>query len=154
VQGALETPRDEPGEVVARPSLLALERTLYVLAVIPIVAGTATVVLGSASVPAPGAVSANLESELRFYAVWWIAAGVFLAWLAPRVARRTRELRVFCALLFGAGFARVLAILDAGWPSSGQIVLMGIELSLPAILIAWQVRAVRGQPVAATVDAD
>ena len=77
-----------------------LRRTLYVLAVIPIVAGTLTVLLGADSVPSPGDPSANLESELRFYSVWWIGAGLFLAWLAPRIEERTLELRVFCALLF------------------------------------------------------
>jgi len=59
-----------------------LTRTLYVLSVIPIVAGLATVILGADSVPAPNDAPANVESELRFYSVWWIGAGLFLAWLA------------------------------------------------------------------------
>jgi hypothetical protein len=98
------------------------------------------VVAGSRSVPAAGHPTASVESELRFYSVWWIGAGVFLIWLAPRVAERTRELRAFSALLFLAGLSRVVAIVDVGWPRPGQVVLMGLELGLPVVLVAWQAR--------------
>jgi hypothetical protein len=124
-------------------SVRTLQRTLYVLAVIPVVAGASTVLLGSESVPAAGKPTASIESELRFYSVWWIGAGLFLAWLAPRIEERTRELRVFCALLFLAGLSRVLAILDVGWPRPSQIMLMALEFSIPAILVVWQATVVR-----------
>jgi hypothetical protein len=105
-----------------------------------VVAGGATALLGSASLPSSGEVTASIESELRFYSVWWIGAGLFLAWLAPRVAERTLELRVFCALLFFAGLTRLLAISDAGWPHASQLVLMAFEFVLPVILVIWQAR--------------
>ena len=104
--------------------------------------------LGADSVPSPGDPSANLESELRFYSVWWIGAGLFLAWLAPRVEERTLELRVFCALLFFSGLSRLFAVLATDWPSTGQIILMAIELILPVVLVTWQARVAR--PVRAT----
>ncbi len=115
------------------------------MGVVPIVAGALTVLLGSDSVPSPGDPSANLESELRFYAVWWIGAGLFLIWLAPRVAERTLEVRVFAGLLFLAGVSRLLAALDTDWPSTGQLILMGLELVLPLVLVAWQTRVARSK---------
>lgn len=121
-----------------------LTRTLYALSVIPIAAGLATVVLGADSVPAPNDAPPNVESELRFYSVWWIGAGLFLAWLAPRIEERTLELRVFCALLFLSGVSRLLAAGATDWPSTGQLILMGIELAVPAVLVAWQARAAAG----------
>ena len=120
-----------------------LTRTLYVAAVIPILTGLWTVVAGGDSVPHPNAAPPNVESELRFYAVWWIGAGLFLAWLAPRVTERTLELRVFFALLFLGGVSRVLAAIDTDWPSTGQSVLLGLELVLPVVFIAWQARVTR-----------
>jgi hypothetical protein len=120
-----------------------LRRTLYVVSVVPIVAGAATVLLGADSIPDSGDPSPSLESELRFYSVWWIGAGLFLAWLAPRVERRTTELRVFCALLFLSGLSRIFAAVATDWPSTGQIVLMGFELVLPVVFVAWQARVVR-----------
>ena len=120
-----------------------LRRTLYALSAIPIVAGAATVLLGADSIPSPGDPSPNLESELRFYAVWWIGAGLFLAWLAPRVEERTLELRVFCALLFLSGISRGLAALATDWPSTAQLILMGLELVLPVVFVTWQTRVAR-----------
>ena len=126
----------------------ALRRTLYVLGVIPIFAGAATVLLGADSVTGGGEASPNLESELRFYSVWWIGAGLFLIWLAPRVEERTLETRAFCALLFLGGLSRVFAALATDWPSTGQIVLMVIELTLAIVLAVWQTRVAR--PLRAT----
>ena len=120
-----------------------LRRTLYVVAIVPIVTGALTMLLGADSVPSPGQPSANLESELRFYSVWWIAAGFFLLWLAPRVEERTLEFRAFFALLFLGGFSRVLAALDTDWPSTGQLILMGLEFVLPIVFIVWQALAAR-----------
>ena len=114
-------------------SLRNLQRTLYLLAAIPVVAGAWPVLVGSDSVPHAGQPTASLESELRFYAVWWIGAGIFLAWLAPRVQDRTRELRVFCALLFLGGLSRIVGIIDVGWPRPSQLVLMALEFSVPVI---------------------
>ena len=89
--------------------------------------------------------SPNLESELRFYSVWWIGAGLSLIWLAPRVAERALELRVFSGLLFLAGVSRVLAALDTDWLSTGQLILMGLELVLPVVLVTWQARVARSR---------
>ena len=126
-------------------SLKNLRRTLYVLAVIPIVAGAATALLGTDSLPRAGKPTASVESELRFFSVWWIGAGLFLVWLARRIEERTLELRVFCGLLFLGGLSRILGVLDVGWPAPLQIVLMGLELSLPVVLVVWQAKAVASQ---------
>jgi hypothetical protein len=122
-------------------SATALRAFLYVFAAVAILAGAWTLVLGSDSIPSAGNPNANLESELRFYSTWWIGAGVFLAWLAPRVQDHGRALRAFCALLFLAAVSRVLAVLETDWPSTGQIVLMGVEFALAVILVPWQARA-------------
>jgi hypothetical protein len=121
----------------------ALTRTLYVVAFVPIVTGALTAFLGADSVPSPGDPSPNLESELRFYSVWWIGAGLFLLWLAPRVAERTVEMRVFSGLLFFSGVSRLMAALDTDWPSTGQLILMALELTLPIVFVTWQARVAR-----------
>lgn len=109
----------------------------------PILAGLWTVFAGADSVPAPRDASPSVESELRFYAVWYIGAGLVLLWLAPRLREHAREFRVFCGLLFLSGCSRILAALATDWPPTGQLVLMGIELTLPLLLLAWLSRAVR-----------
>jgi hypothetical protein len=119
---------------------MALRRTLSVVAFVPIITGLLTVLLGADSVIGAEEASPNLESELRFYSVWWIGAGLFLLWLAPQVERRTLELRVFCGLLFLSGVSRLLAAAATDWPSTGQQMLMAIELALPVLLVTWQAR--------------
>lgn len=124
-------------------ALRGLQAFLYLFGTVAIVAGAWTVLAGSESIPSAGDLNANVESELRFYATWWIAAGVFLVWLAPRVESQARALRVFCALLALAATARVLAVLETDWPSTGQTMLMGVEYALAVLLPAWQVRVQR-----------
>ena len=124
-------------------SLSYLRGLLYVFGAVAIVAGAWTVVAGSESIPSAGDLNANVESELRFYSTWWIAAGVFLVWLAPRVEERTRELRVFCALLALAATSRVFAVIDTDWPSTGQTILMVVEYALAALLPLWQAQVRR-----------
>jgi hypothetical protein len=114
-----------------------------VLSVVPIAAGLQSVLLGIDSVPSPGDPSANLDSEFRFYSVWYIGAGLFLIWLARRVEERTLELRVFFGLLFLTGLSRILSAIDMDWPSTGQLVLMGFELVLPVVFVTWQARVAR-----------
>ena len=109
----------------------------------PIAAGLWTVFAGAGSVPAPREASPSVESELRFYSVWYIGVGLALLWLAPRLREHTREFRVFCGLLFLGGCSRILAALATDWPPTGQLVLMVIELTLPLVLLAWLSRALR-----------
>ena len=130
-------------------SLRGLRALIYVFGSVAIVAGAWTVVAGSESIPSAGGLNANVESELRFYATWWIAAGVFLWWLAPRVEERTRELRVFCAVLALAATARVFAVIETDWPSTGQTILMAVEYALAALLPLWQALARARDPRAA-----
>ena len=128
---------------VRRALLKPLQRTLTVLAIVPILAGMWTVLAGADSVPAPRDASPSVESELRFYSVWYVGAGLALLWLAPRLAEHAREFRVFCGLIFLGGFSRVLAALATDWPPTGQVLLMCIEFTLPLVLLAWHARAIR-----------
>ena len=126
-----------------RTLLRTLQRTLTVLAIVPIATGLWTALAGADSVPSPREASPSVESELRFYSVWYIGAGLALLWLAPRLREHAREFRVFCGLIFLAGCSRVLAALATDWPPTGQIILMCIELTLPLALAAWHARAIR-----------
>lgn len=120
-----------------------LRRTLRILAVVPIVAGAATVLFGSGIIPGAERPGASVESELRFYGAWWIGAGLFLLSLAPRIEERGRELQVFAALLVLGAAGRVIALLDDGRPHAQFLVLMGLEIVVAGALVAWQRRVAR-----------
>ena len=116
------------------------------LALVAVVAGAQTVLLGSAVIPDGGAPSASVESELRFYGAWWLGAGLFLAWIARDLERRGGELRAVSAVLFLAGLARLLAWADAGRPHTVFLVLLAFELLLPPLFVVWHARASRNTP--------
>jgi hypothetical protein len=124
-----------------------LQRAIVAVAAVPIATGAVSILFGSAVIPGGGSPSAGVESELRFYAVWWVGAGVFLASLAPRIEERGRALRAVCALLVLGAVGRMLAIFDAGWPPAMFVVLLGLELVVPLVLVVWHVRVMR-KPVA------
>jgi hypothetical protein len=39
--------------------------------------------------------------------------------------------------------SRVIGALATDWPSTGQLILMGLELTLPVVLVTWQARVAR-----------
>lgn len=114
---------------------------LRALALIPMAAGAATVVLGSAIITGAGAPGPSVESELRFYGAWWVGAGLFLWWLAPEVARRRREVRVFAGLLALGATGRLIGLLVDGEPHWQFAALMVIEYAIAAALLALASRA-------------
>jgi hypothetical protein len=109
-----------------------------VLGAVALVAGTASVVLGLASIPAVGPIHANADSELRFYAVWYAAAGLVLLRSAPKIEAAGTVVRGAAWAFFAAGSARAVSWLVYGRPHWSQVVLMALELAMPMILVPWQ----------------
>lgn len=132
----------------AMPSAKNLSRIVFLLGLIAVLTGVASVLGGSNVIHDAGEPGANVESELRFFSVWWAGAGLWLMALSRNIAERGAELRVFCLLLFGAGIARILAIADTDLPSAMYVVFMVIELVLPVVLVFWQARVARGRSAA------
>ena len=108
-----------------------------------IVAGSATVLLGAESVLREGSFTTDIDSEMRFYAVWYVAAGVLLARAIPKVETEAFTIRLIGAAFFVAGCARVLSWIVVGKPHVSQIVLMVIELCLPFVIIPLQASVAR-----------
>jgi hypothetical protein len=115
--------------------------------------GVRGVVQGARQVVAGGPVSANVDSEYRFYSAWFAVFGALLLGAARRPEQETRLVRAAAGgcLLGAAG--RVVSARTAGRPHPSQRLLMAIELVLPAVLVPWQARvAAAGQPCTARVD--
>ena len=112
---------------------------LTLIGAVAIVAGAASVIFGASIIPARGEVSASVDSEMRFYAVWYVAAGV----IALRASRGNVSGAVVggLAVCFGvAGCARALSWAAVGRPHSTTIGLMVVELVL-ALVLALAARA-------------
>jgi len=102
------------------------------------IAGARGVVLGAREVTSAGPVPAAVDSEYRFYAAWYLTAGVAVARRSPPVARR--EIHFLSAGLWTAAAGRVLSLAQTGRPTRGQLMLLGVEVALPLVLLSRQRR--------------
>lgn len=116
---------------------------LTVMGVVMIVAGSGTVLLGAASLPGEDQVPAVIDSEMRFYAIWYVAAGLILLRCARDVEGQTWLIRLVAFAFFASGCSRALSWLVIDAPHWTQIVLMIIELVLPFVVIPWQAAVAR-----------
>jgi hypothetical protein len=132
----------------ADASRRGLRVLLAVLGTVMVVAGAATVLFGASSVPREEIVAPDVDSEMRFYAVWYVAGGVALLRALTRVERSSAIVRLIACGFFVAGCARVVSWASVGKPHAFLITLMVIELVLPAIILPWQAAVARRAEVA------
>ena len=124
----------------------AQQATLYVGGAVATTAGLHTVVAGARSVPGRPRAGAEVESELRFYAAFYVAYGLVALRTAPRADRDVNAVRGLAGALLLAGLARAGGWLAAGRPHPGQRALLAIELAVPPLLLGGQARIARLEP--------
>jgi hypothetical protein len=107
-------------------------------------AGLDTVLRGARSVVGQTVANPAVESELRFYAGFYVAYGVATLRVASRADRDTTAVRALAGALFLAGLARTNAWRTVGRPHALQRILLGIELAAPPAIVAWQARLSAG----------
>jgi thiol:disulfide interchange protein len=117
-----------------------LQILLAALGIVAIPAGLVAILGGAATIPGGGSVSESVDSELRFYATFWVVLGGVALWLVPRVGSETTIVRIVGGAVFAAGIARVISLVSVGAPHWSQVVLMAIELLLGPILVGLQAR--------------
>ena len=115
-----------------------LEVTLTVLGLVATVFGAQGVVTGVGGVRKGGRASANVDSELRFFAAWYAVAGLTMLRPARRVESDGATIRVTCAGWLIAACGRLLSARQVGQPDRVFRVLTGAELAIPAIVAPWQ----------------
>jgi presenilin-like A22 family membrane protease len=120
-----------------------LQAVLLILGLVAVTFGTLTVLTGGSLVLDGGRVSASVDSELRFYAAWYAAAGVMVLRAVPRVESAGTTIRAICAVLIIAACARVLSIIVVGTPHPIFLALMGVEITIPVVVVPWQAAVAR-----------
>jgi hypothetical protein len=90
--------------------------------------------------PLTGAWPATMDGELRFYAPFWVAYGILLLLAARDLSQWLHRIPVLAAVFFAGGVGRALSLLAVGKPHPVFIVLMAIELVLPAIYVLLWLR--------------
>jgi hypothetical protein len=85
-------------------------------------------------------ISPTMDSEMRFYAVFWFTYGAVLIWVARGLSQRIQFVPLLAALFFAGGVGRVLSQLMVGPPHPAFTVLMAIELVLPVVFVGLYLR--------------
>jgi hypothetical protein len=121
-----------------------LQWTLGTLASIPAASGFAGVLFGPRTLPGgENHVTATLDGEYRFTAVFWLATAPLIWSQLPHVEEDTTTLPLLMTTVFAGGIARVLAWRQSGRPHALFIPAIGLELvGMPAMAI-WHQRIVR-----------
>jgi Domain of unknown function (DUF4345) len=108
--------------------------------VVATTAGLHTVIAGARSIARQGTANPSVESELRFYAAFYVAYGVVVLQVAPRADRDPAAVRALAGALFLAGLSRAGGWIAVGRPHGLQRGLLVIELAAPPLVVAWQRR--------------
>lgn len=127
-----------------------LQVFLGFLGSVALVSGLGTVLFGVESIVGAESVSATVDSEMRFFAVWYAGAGAFLLRAVPRVESERMLVRAIAGLFFVAGCSRGLSWLMVGKPHTLAVALMVVELALPFVILPWQAAVARGNAAAST----
>jgi hypothetical protein len=101
----------------------------------------------------PALAGADIDSELRFYSVFWMAWGTLVIRAADPRRGEAHRLPWLLALFLAGGLGRALGWALHGPPSLLFQILMWIELGLAPLLIAWSLlsgRAARPETPDAT----
>lgn len=78
----------------------------------------------------------NVDSEMRFFSVFWMAYGAGLLWLSPRLLTHQRWVFAAIALFFTGGLGRLLSFMTYGAPDPLFVVLLVIEIGGPVFVTA------------------
>ena len=131
-----------------------LKAGLYFIGIAAILIGSAIVLFGVrlvgdffstivnlvyATGPVTDLGSPNVDSELRFYAVFFVVFGILMVQSARHLERYSARIPFLLALFFAGGAARAISFFMVGPPHALFILLMGIELIAPPLLwLAWR----------------
>jgi hypothetical protein len=119
----------------------AFQAVLVVLGLFVAGTGLLEVVLGpTVLLPGSPRPEPTLDSNYRFFSAMWLAIGMAMLSVVPRVREATAVLRFVSAAVFVGGLARIVSWLAVGQPHAMMLVLLAIELTVPPVLVLWQRR--------------
>ncbi|MBE7184654.1 MAG: DUF4345 domain-containing protein [Methylobacterium mesophilicum] len=120
-----------------------LQGVVGVLAIVPVLAGTAGIAGGPGLVGVDPPWGVDLDSHFRFLSGVLLAMG--LAWWScvPGIEAKGERFRLLAGLTMLGGLGRLLSLGIAGAPSLGHQVGLVIELIAVPVLVIWQMRVAR-----------
>ena len=116
--------------------------TLLIVATIPLLLGILNLILGASHFVPAEQITATLDNQLRFYAVWFTVPFFLAIWSVRNLEIAGPVLRItFIAMAIG-GVARLYSIGEFGLPDPPMIGAIVIEIAVLAF-IPWHAAVLR-----------
>ncbi|QJB68846.1 DUF4345 domain-containing protein [Parasphingorhabdus halotolerans] len=114
------------------------------IGLVPIFLGVTGIIFGAAEHNGGADAAAALDNQYRYLAGVYIAVGAMILYSAGDVKGRAILLRfALLGWVLGA-VGRMVSWASLGEPASWQVSGLAIELIVPAVMILWQARVVKG----------
>jgi hypothetical protein len=125
--------------------LRALQTCTAAMACIPLVTGVLTLMGVDDPLYRASALprDALLDSSLRFFGGVWLALGLAMAWLVPRIGREGPLFATLWGAVFVGGIGRLVSMASVGVPPWPFVALTAFELLAGPAFVAWQRRVAR-----------
>jgi hypothetical protein len=115
-------------------------RTAVALAgLVPVGAGLAGLVLGTAMLPENAAPQpVGLDSHYRYLSGLLLGIGLAFWWSLPRIDQHGPRFRLLGFIVFLGGIARLFGLVIDGDPGRGMLFGLAMELVVTPLLCLWQ----------------
>lgn len=116
-----------------------LQRTVAVLALIPVAVGLGGVVLGPGMIE-NAAISVSSGSHYRYLSGMLFGVGLCFWSTIPDIEDKGGRFRLLTLIVFIGGLGRLLGLLMSGVPSLAMLGGLAMELVVTPLLCLWQAR--------------
>jgi hypothetical protein len=121
-----------------------LQSVVALVALIPVLAGSAGAMRGLSFVGATGGVTGN--SHFSYLSGLLLGIGLCYWSCVPAIERKGARLTLLTVIVFVGGLGRAFSLLSMGAPSRWHVAALGVELLVAPAVWLWQRRVAAGAP--------
>jgi hypothetical protein len=118
----------------------SLQTATAILGAVPIITGIITMFGINNPIYAHVGIPQNtlLDSNLRFFGGMWLALGLAVYWLIPRIEQESVLFRILWLMIFIGGVGRLLSMFFVGMPPIPLIAFTILEIVGAPVFVVWQ----------------
>lgn len=120
-----------------------LQRTVAVVAVVPVLAGLYGVLFGIDGIGGGTPVNISADSHFRYLSGLLTGIGILFFTCVPGIEDKSRLFRFLTLVVVLGGLARLLGLSLTGVPSLTMLAALALELVVTPLLCLWQLRVAR-----------
>lgn len=120
-----------------------LQRTVAVVAIVPVLAGLYGVLFGIDGIGGGTPVNVSADSHFRYLSGLLTGIGILFFTCVPGIEEKSRLFRFLTLVVVLGGLARLLGLSLTVVPSLTMLAALALELVVTPLLCLWQMRVAR-----------